>query len=367
MDRLREFLRVAVVSTALMLIVCVDTLPTSPASAAGLAAELRLAAVASPQETEKQRETRLVEGAKKEGKVVYWDAGGSAKEWEQLFSKFRQKYPFLVVEHWRASDAEVYQKITTEARAGVYNVDIAGVEINLVSELQKTGLMKKYSWPNTAAWSAQHKDRDGYWIARNITCVAVTYNTNLVSPAEAPKAWDDLLHPKWKGAISMDKDGSDWVLMLWSAWGKEKTVNYLKNLARNNVALGAGVTARTEMLSAGAFKVDLRLNLERVLDYQKKGAPLEWVRTDPMLAKLTQIYLSERAPHPNAALLYADWFTSFEGQQAFYEAGGRLVSDPRIKTRVGDALQGLRVVVSSAELAEHGTEAERIWRDIFLK
>ena len=54
---------------------------------------------------------RLIEAAKKEGKVVYWDAGGSTKEWEQLFSKFRLKYPFLGFEHWTASDAEVYLRL----------------------------------------------------------------------------------------------------------------------------------------------------------------------------------------------------------------------------------------------------------------
>ena len=357
----------ALLTTGLLLTVRGQILRPTTATSASLDSRLNLAAVASSQETEKQREARLIEGAKKEGKVVYWDAGGTAKEWEQLFNRFRQKYPFLVVEHWRTGDAEVYQKVTTEARAGVYNVDVSGVEINLVSELKKTGLMKKYSWPNTSGWSPQHKDREGYWVARNVNCVAVAYNTNLVSPAEAPKNWEDLLNPKWKGTISMDKDGSDWVLMLWTALGREKTVNYLKTLAKNNIILGAGVTARTEMLSAGAVKVDLRLNLDRILEFQKKGAPLEWVRTNPMLAKVTQIYLAERAPHPNAAMLYADWFTSFDGQQAFYEAGGRLVVDPRVKTKVGELLQGLNVVTSSAETAANGTEAETMWREYFLK
>jgi iron(III) transport system substrate-binding protein len=188
-------------------------LQATPAFAAGPDSHPRAAVVAAPQEAEKQREARLIEGAKKDGKIIYWDAS-TAKEWEPVFNKFRQKYPFLVVEHWRTGDAEVYQKVTTEARAGVYNVDVSGVAINLVSELKKTGLMEKYSWPNTSGWSPQHKDRDGYWVARNVNCVAVAYNTNLVSPAEAPKNWEDLLNPKWKGMISMDKDGSDWVLML---------------------------------------------------------------------------------------------------------------------------------------------------------
>jgi iron(III) transport system substrate-binding protein len=336
-----------------------------PAAAASPHSGLLFAAVSS-RETEVQREARLIEGAKKEGKVVYWDTG-SAREWEQPFKAFRQKYPFLAVEFWRASENEVHQKITTEAKAGVYNVDIAGTEINLVADLKKTGLMKKYDWPNTAAWSPNYKDRDGYWIARHILCVVVAYNTDLVSPAEAPKTWDDLLDPKWKGVISTDKDGGEWVLMLWAAWGKDKTLSYLKGLAKNNVVLGPGATARTEMLAAGANKIDARLNLNRLLEYQQKGAPIDWVRMDPVLAKVTPIFIAERAPHPHAAMLFADWFTSSEGQQSYYDASGRLLPDPRLKSKVGEAVKGQKLALFPVELTVHGSEADSIWRALFYK
>ena len=324
------------------------------------------AGVASSQETEKQRETRLIEGAKKEGKVAYWDAT-SAREWEPVFKRFRQRYPFLVVEHWIASDAEVHQKITSEARAGVYNVDLAGVEIDVLSELKKSGLMKKYNWPNTTGWSPQYKDPEGYWIARHILCSVVTYNTNLVSSAEAPKSWEDLLDPKWRGTMSVDKDGGKWVLMLWGAWGKEKTVSYLKNLAKNNIALGAGVTARTEMVAAGAFKIDLRLNLHRVIEYQQKGAPLEWVGTDPILANASPMFMAERAPHPNSAMLFADWLTSLEGQQTYYDASGRLLPDSRVKSRMVEALKGQKIGMFPVEMAVHGNEADTIFREILAR
>lgn len=353
--------------TFLVLTLLAQTVRATAAIAASSNSSLPLIASASPQETEKQRESRIIEGAKREGKVVFWDTGGSVKEWEPVFNRFRQKYPFLVVEQWRANDQELFQKITTEARAGVYNVDIAGTEINFISELKKTGLMKKYHWPNTAGWSPQYRDRDGYWITRSVNCAVVGFNTNLVSSAEAPKDWDDLLDPKWKGSMSMGKDGGDWVLMLWAAWGKEKTINYLKNLAKNDIAFGAGATARTELLAAGAYKIDLRLTLPRVLEYQQKGAPLDWVRTNPVLLKGTPIFLAERAPHPNAAVLFADWFTSLEAQQVYYDASGRLLPDPRIKSRVTEALKGLKIVSFPAEMALHGNEADAIFRDIFLK
>jgi iron(III) transport system substrate-binding protein len=359
-------LRTGVFTLLATLAPCTGIRDFNLANANGLVSRMQLAALAPSSETEKQREARLIEGAKSEGKVVYWDSV-NAKEWEYVFGKFRQRYPFVATEFWRAGDAEVYQKVITEARAGVHNFDLAGVEINLLSELKKTGLMKKYAWPSTAGWSPPHKDSEGYWVARQINCVVIAYNTNLVSAAEAPKTWEDLLNPKWKGAVSMDKDGSEWVLLLMSVWGKEKTLNYLTNLAKNNISLGGATTQRTEMLGAGAFKLDLRLNLDRILYYRQQGAPLDWVRTDPILTRPSPTYIAERAPHPNSAMLFADWFTSLEGQNAIHEASGKFLPDQRVKSKVGDALSGQKVAFFPVEFGVHGSEAERMWRDIFLK
>ena len=326
----------------------------------------KVLAASPPAET--PSEARLVEGAKKEGKLAFWINGWTANELEQMFGKFKQRYPFLNVEYWRASeDSQLHQKMMSEARAGIQNVDIASSEINLISELKKAGLAKKYGWPNTSTWSPQHKDPEGYWVASNINGIVVVYNTNLVSAAEAPKNWDDLLNPKWRGSISMDRDAAEWVLMLWSAWGKEKAVNYLRALAKNEIVFGAGQTARLEMLGAGAFKIDLRLNLYRVLQYQKKGAPVEWLRTNPILAKATPLLIAERAPHPNTALLFANWFTSLEGQQTFADVTGRLVPDSRVKGPTADAVRGQKLTVPPPEIAMYGSEAESIWRDLFLK
>jgi len=49
---------------------------------------------------------------------MFW-TGGTAKDWQYVFSKFRQKYMFLTTDYWRATDADLYQKITTEAGRSV--------------------------------------------------------------------------------------------------------------------------------------------------------------------------------------------------------------------------------------------------------
>ena len=100
-------------------------------------------AIAAAAQPEAQSEARLIEGAKKEGKLAFWINGWTANELEQMFGKFRQKYPFVNVEYWRASeDSQLHQKMMSEARAGIQNVDIASSEINLIAELKKAGLAK---------------------------------------------------------------------------------------------------------------------------------------------------------------------------------------------------------------------------------
>src|SRR5262245_54535072 len=105
MQRTDSFL-VPLVLTGVLVTAWVGTFRPTTAVAASLDAGLTLAAFAPSQETEKERDARLIEGAKKEGKVVVWD-GGNAKEWEHPHNKFRQKYPFLVVELWRTGDDEL--------------------------------------------------------------------------------------------------------------------------------------------------------------------------------------------------------------------------------------------------------------------
>jgi iron(III) transport system substrate-binding protein len=313
-----------------------------------------------------QREATLIDGAKKEGKVVWWTPG-SAKHLEQVLAKFRQKYPFIKTELWRAGSSEVREKVFTEARAGVYNVDFAGIDLEDIVEAKKAGLMKKHDWPNARSWaSGRYRDPDGYWVARHVLVAVTMYNTQLILPAEAPKNWPDLLNPKWQGQISIPKD-YDWAMMLWAAWGKEKTVNYLKEFAKNKPAVGAGHNARAELLAAGAMKIDARINLSDVMEYKEKRAPVDWVRADPIISKGTPMFIAERAPHPNAAILFGDWFTSLEGQKAYHDATGTMMPHPEFKTKLTELLKGLNVAATPADIALQSKEIGKVYADLFWK
>jgi iron(III) transport system substrate-binding protein len=312
------------------------------------------------------QDSKIVDAAKKEGKLVFWSSD-PAPLMEQVLGKFRQRYPFLATEYWRAGSAERHQKQVTEKSAGVYNVDVAGTDLEFIVDLRKLGLMKKHSWPNTAVWPAYDRDPEGYWVTRLRSTKVVAYNTQLVSPAEVPNSWNSLLDPKWKGKIQIDRHSADWVLMLWSAWGKEKAVSFLKTLAPNAV-LSGNQSQRIELLAAGGATIDMAISMHRIVQYQDKGAPLAFAKVNPtVLEKSTPMYIADRAPHPNAAILFADWFTSTEGQQIYHDVTFSPIPDPKVRSRLTDAMQGLSVAATPVTMMVHSNEAEKLFRDIFLR
>jgi ABC-type Fe3+ transport system substrate-binding protein len=64
-----------------------------------------------------------------------------------------------------------------------------------------------------------------------------------------------------------------------------------------------------------------------------KGAPVRWLKLDPLTATMDPIFLLKGAPHPNAAKLFIDFVVSPEGQAVFRDAG-YIPADPRVPAQV---------------------------------
>ena len=59
--------------------------------------------------------------------------------------------------------------------------------------------------PYTPTWAdkvpAEARDAQGRWFGTYMTPEVIAYNTRAVSAADAPKDWDEVLDPKWKGKV----------------------------------------------------------------------------------------------------------------------------------------------------------------------
>jgi iron(III) transport system substrate-binding protein len=67
---------------------------------------------AAAAETDKERHDKLVEGAKKEGSVVFYGSI-TASESETIRKVFESKYPFLKITQFRAGSDSLLQKVLT--------------------------------------------------------------------------------------------------------------------------------------------------------------------------------------------------------------------------------------------------------------
>src|SRR5437764_10969889 len=70
-----------------------------------------------------ERKTRLIEGAKKEGRLVFYGTLGVDAS-RPMLEKFRQAYPYISVDHYRSGSVGIYNRVVNEARAGKHEVDI---------------------------------------------------------------------------------------------------------------------------------------------------------------------------------------------------------------------------------------------------
>src|SRR5438552_1885331 len=77
--------------------------------------------------------------------------------------------------------------------------------------------------------------------------------------------------------------------------------------------------------------------------FGSEGAPLDYVRLSPLLAEAHHVAISAKAPHPNAARLFVDVFTSRLGLLALAKAG-EFVLVPGVYPPIKDA-DKLRIVL----------------------
>ena len=309
-----------------------------------------------------QSDPKLIEGAKKEGKLV-WYTSTSVTESQPLLNDFEKFYPFLKGEIVRASGEKTLNRVMTESRAGRWDFDV--VTISEVDALMDARLLAPYKSPEAKNFIPDFKDPDGYWTAIYVNYMTIGYNPKLVSDKDAPKAWEDLLESKWKGKLAMDQEEYTWYTTLKKAWGKEKTQKYMRALAKQNIDWRKGHTLITQMMAAGEFPLSI-VYAHRTEAMKQKGAPVEWVSTvNPIVVTLNSAGLSPKPAHPNVARLFIDFILSKPAQQ-------RLRSLSRIPARADVEPPSPRMEQSKLKLkttpAETGLEFKetiREFREVF--
>src|SRR6185436_15821330 len=177
------------------------------------------------------------------------------------------------------------------------------------------------------------------------------------------KTYEDLLQPKWRGKLGIEASNVAWFAAVAQAMGEEKGLAYFQKLAAMRPQIRSGHTLMTELMAAGKIPVVLTLYNQAVDKMKEKGAPIDWKPLAPAFGRADGIAVAKRAPHPHAALLFADFVLSPEGQRIIKER-----SRVPVNRKVDDTFSRHKFSIIDLEAMQEEWETwEKRWNALFLR
>jgi iron(III) transport system substrate-binding protein len=174
---------------------------------------------------------KLVEGAKKEGEMIFYTTM-TLDQSKEVVDRFQKKYPFIKPTLFRTGGGPLLNKIFTEARGGRHAWDVVVGRAEMVVPLMQRKLIASYRSPETKMLDDDLVDQEGYWSAYYVISYVLGWHTKLVKREEVPKTYEALVDPKWKGGqLSFDNEAYGMLQGLLRAWGREKAIAYFKRIA----------------------------------------------------------------------------------------------------------------------------------------
>lgn len=284
----------------------------------------------------------LIPAAKKEGEVRVYGRTLKPSQVKAFSKAISDFYGFpiklnLAGGSHTAKSAEIALAVKKGAPTGI---DVFWSSFNTTVRLEKAGALSDFDWVKELGIDPALRTRPNTVRSHDISLAYISYNTKLVKPSEAPKSYEDLLNPKWKGRIAIPRSPSPWVFLA-TAMDEEKVASLVTALMRDQKAkmLPRFGNVRTRVLS-GEFAIGIGID---VFTLQRAGAPIAMAEVSPMPLTPWSFHLMKDAKSPNLAKLWGYFATTSEGQKALDEIAGisRVTSKG---TGLWKLAQGKRVV-----------------------
>ena len=280
----------------------------------------------------------LVVAAVKEGSVVWYSTLIVNQIVRPMSKAFEKKYPGIKVQYSRATSSDVALKIRNEARAHRTQADLFDGN-NTVFLLEDAGLVAEYRPQAAADWPQALRDTKGHWTALNVFYWTAAVNTNTVKPEDVPRTYQDLLNPRWKGQIAWTYDLTPggppgFIYNILTTMGQDKGMDYLRAFAKQEpVTIPAAQRVVLDKVISGEYPLAVMiLNYHATISIAQ-GAPVKWLRLEPLLQSLSMISVVKDSPHPNAARLFAEFVLSDEGQKVLAD-NDYIPASPHIPAKV---------------------------------
>ncbi|HXF76353.1 MAG TPA: extracellular solute-binding protein [Methylomirabilota bacterium] len=315
------------------------------------------------------QDAALVQGARKEGKVV-WYTSLALPSSTAIAHFFQSKYKGIEVEVHRTGSQRVLQRVLQEVGAGIKNVDVIHTSDAGHFELLKDkGLLLKYAPAGVAAFPEGFKDKAGFYYGMRATLSVIAYNPKIVLEKDAPRTWKDLLNSKWSGKEVSAHPGYSGIIMthvlaLVNLYGWD----YFRDLAKNKLHIVQSANDPAGVVASGERPVGV--NGAEYFYYKtlKQGNPIKIVYPkEGMPLVVSPVAIAKDAPHPNAAKLFMEFIFAKESQQLLADKEGLYTGHPEV-TYPADKpkLKELKLLAADAdELEKRNAEIRKRFTEYF--
>ena len=280
----------------------------------------------------KEEWQRVVEAAKKEGQISPY--GGQEITHPDIIATFNKEFPFIKVLTTSGRGGDLLARIISERRADKYLADVIATGPNgprmlylakaldpITPALILPEVTDVSKWYGGKHWYADPENQYIFMFEGTLNSTALSYNTKLMNPDEITSYWD-LLRPKWKGKLlTLDPRGAAPPTTLLNLYHKPGLgADFVRRFySEMEITLFRDRRQGTNWLATGKFPLCF---LCRDIDKaNRQGLPVDVILPDRIKewgmlggGSASNLALLNRAPHPNAAKVFINWYLSRQGQ-----------------------------------------------------
>jgi len=139
-------------------------------------------------------------------------------------------------------------------------------------------------------------------------------------------------------------------------------MSFFNKLSDMKPDLRKGHVLLVNLISSGEVDAGLTAYQSNASSAKRRGAPVDWAPVEPVIAKPQGLGVARLAPHPNAALLFADFMLSPQAQELLAGMGRGPVS-----SKVKSETSSMNYLMSDPSVVlDQNDKWEQLWNKAFL-
>jgi iron(III) transport system substrate-binding protein len=291
--------------------------------ALGMAATLTACGAQSSADAPRETSTdpkwqAVLDAAYEEGHLNLYNAA-SQQQNERMEAAWEARYPQIDLKIVRGGP-ELPARVSSEIQAGTQGADAFLWSDAAWFERNESELADLSDVPETEGWSEDYWAVDGKAVvATRLPWSMVVWNTNKFP--EGFDSYEDLLEPEVKGQLGSRSQVTASIAGYLNFLETELGNEYLTGLAAQNPKFYSSVVPLMQAVASGEVGVANVGVPATVLYLQERGAPIDYTYLTPGFSFEHGGAALKNSEHPNAAVLFMNWFMSEEGQTAYNGQG----------------------------------------------